>query len=108
MIDFGEILFYVIISGVVIIAALIALAVALVPLLGAIFVLTFNIGIGREILDYEWDGAERLLWLAVVIFLFPLGAVVYIAARRPQRQAQYAALAKAGDPRVAHITPPKR
>ena len=96
-------LFYAVLVAITAVVSLVALAAAMLPLLGGIFLLVFNIGIGREILTYEWDGAERLLWLVIAFFFFPFGAIVYIALRRQQREIQIAALRTAHDPRISHI-----
>ena len=94
-------LFYAVVIVAIGVGSLITLVLTLIP----VAIIIFNIAIASEILTYEWDGAERLLWLAVAFFLFPIGVVIYIALRRPQRNSQLAILRKAQDPRIAHIPP---
>ena len=99
----GLILFYVLMFAALGVVALIMMVLTILPIIIISFVIIFNFGIGREILTYEWDGAEKILWLALFLFLFPFGGLVYMALRRDQRELQIASLRKAQDPRVTHI-----
>ena len=35
------------------------------------------------------EGNDKVVWILVIVFLNWLGALIYLLARRPQRQAQY-------------------
>jgi hypothetical protein len=35
------------------------------------------------------EGNDKIIWLLVIIFLGPLGALIYLLARRPKRKQQY-------------------
>jgi cytochrome c oxidase assembly factor CtaG len=35
------------------------------------------------------EGNDKILWVLVIIFLGPLGALIYLFARRPKRKQQF-------------------